>query len=95
MFIQVLPEKSILIQPRERQEVEIRFHPQSRLHKFNKELFFKLTDNGESRKLLNIQAGCHGLELKLMEDTLGFGPVIIHSKLVKHLQLANLGDIGA
>lgn len=30
-----------------------------------------------------------------MEDTLGFGPVVVQSKLVKQLQLANLGDIGA
>lgn len=30
-----------------------------------------------------------------MEETIGFGPVIINSQLVKHVQLANLGDIGA
>jgi len=52
-------------------------------------------ENNEPRKLLNIEGICHGLELKLMEDTLGFGPVVINSKLTKHLQLANLGDIGA
>ena len=46
------------------------------------------------RKLLSIEAGCHGIELKLMEETLGFGPVVIKSKLVKYLQLANLGDLG-
>lgn len=85
----------IHIRPRERQQLEIRFHPQNRLHRFTKELYFRIHENNEVRKLLNIEAGCHGLELKLMEDTLGFGPVVINSKLVKQLQLANLGDIGA
>lgn len=30
-----------------------------------------------------------------MEDTIGFGVVVIHSKKTKSLQLSNLGDIGA
>lgn len=29
-----------------------------------------------------------------MEDTLGFGPVVINSKLTKSIQMANLGDVG-
>lgn len=45
--------------------------------------------------MLNISGACHGIELKLMEDTLGFGSVVINSKLTKTLQLTNLGDIGA
>jgi hydrocephalus-inducing protein len=75
--------------------LELRFTPQTRLHRFTKELFYSIVENNETRKLLKIEAGCHGLELKLMEDTLGFGPVVVQSKLVKQLQLANLGDIGA
>ena len=35
------------------------------------------------------------MELKLMEDTIGFGVVTINSKKTKQLQLSNLGDIGA
>lgn len=65
------------------------------MHKFSKELFYQIVENMEMRKLLNIEGGCHGIELKLMEDTVGFGPVVINSKLVKYLQLANMGDIGA
>jgi hydrocephalus-inducing protein len=26
---------------------------------------------------------CHGIELKLMEDTIGFGGVVINSRLTK------------
>lgn len=59
--------------------MEIRFTPQNRLHKLSKELMYKIVGNNESRKLLNIEGRCHGLELKLMEETIGFGPVIINS----------------
>ena len=30
-----------------------------------------------------------------MEDTVGFGPVVLESKCLKTVQLANLGDVGA
>lgn len=33
--------------------------------------------------------------MKLMEDTCGFGGVVVNSKLTKTVQLANLGDVGA
>jgi hydrocephalus-inducing protein len=45
--------------------------------------------------LLNIHGTCHGIELKLMEDTIGFGVVTVNSKKIKTVQLSNLGDIGA
>lgn len=38
---------------------------------------------------------CHGIELKLMEDTVGFGSVVVNSKFTKQVQLANLGDLAA
>ena len=34
------------------------------------------------------------MELKLLQDTIGFGVVTINSKTTKQLQLSNLGDIG-
>lgn len=30
-----------------------------------------------------------------MEDTVGFGPVVINSRFTRKIQLINLGDIGA
>ena len=94
-YLSVFPTKEFSIQPREKKEIEIRFNPKSRLHQFKEELFYKIVENNEVRKLLNINGSCHGVELKLMEGNLTFGPVVINSKLMKTLQLANLGDIGA
>lgn len=41
-----------------------------------------------------IQGCSHGVELKLLENTIGFGAVVINSKLTRTIQLSNLGDIG-
>ena len=83
------------INPREKKDIEINFAPKQRLHAFKKELVFKIVENQETRKLLNIHGTCHGMELKIMEDTIGFGVVTVNSKKTKTLQLSNLGDIGA
>ena len=93
-FLSVFPIKDFSIQPKERKDIEVRFNPKTRLHQFKEELFYKIIENKETRKLLNINGACHGIELKLMEENLSFGPVVINSKLTKTLQLANLGDIG-
>ena len=81
--------------PRERKEITLVFKPTQRLHGFKKELYLKISDNNEVRKILNVAGACHGIELKLVEDTVGFGAVVLNSKLTKSVQLANLGDIGA
>lgn len=36
----------------------------------------------------------HGVELKLLESTIGFGAVVVNSKLTRTISLTNLGDIG-
>ena len=69
------------IPPRERKEIEIKFNPEMRLHHFKKELNYKIIENQEKRKLLNILGACHGIELKLMEDpNKYFGKVFLKSK---------------
>lgn len=44
---------------------------------------------------MNINACSHGIEMKLMEDTVGFGTVVVNSKITKTVQLSNFGDIGS
>ncbi|CAD8206755.1 unnamed protein product [Paramecium octaurelia] len=94
-FIKVRPKKEFVINPRERKEITLTFKPQQRLHSFKTDLFFKIVENNEVRKLLTLQGACHGIELKLMEDTIGFGGVVINSRLTKNVQLSNLGDVAA
>ena len=45
--------------------------------------------------MLNIFTTAHGIEMKLMEDTVGFGTVVVNSKITKAIQLSNFGDIGS
>lgn len=44
---------------------------------------------------MNIFGTAHGIEMKLMEDTVGFGTVVVNSKISKTIQLSNFGDIGS
>jgi len=46
---------------------------------------YSIVENGEVHKLNTIQGSCHGLELKLMDDSLNFGGVVVGSKLIKKL----------
>lgn len=66
-----------------------------RLHEFKVNLRYKIVDNQEIRKLCSVIGSCHGIELKLMQDTIGFGVVTVGSRLTRKLQLNNLGDIPA
>jgi hydrocephalus-inducing protein len=93
-YLSVVPAKEFTIMPRDKKEVEVRFNPRSRLHHFKREIFYHIVENQEERKLLTVQGACHGIELKLMEDAVSFGAVVINSKVTKRVQLANLGDIG-
>lgn len=43
----------------------------------------KIVDNNEEKKLLIMSGACYGIELKLMEDVIGFGAVTLNSKLTK------------
>jgi hydrocephalus-inducing protein len=90
----VNPSNEISINPKERKEIEIHFHPKARIHSFKTDLNYKIVQNQEKRKLLSMQTAAHGVELKLMEETIGFGTVVFNSKVTKVVQLANLGDIG-
>ncbi|EGR28756.1 hypothetical protein IMG5_169530, partial [Ichthyophthirius multifiliis] len=95
-FIYLFPsEEEFQIPSKGYKDVEILFHPQTRLHQFKQELFYKIVDNQEQRKLLNINGACHGVEIKLTEENIGFGVVVINSKKQKTLTVSNMGDIGA
>jgi hydrocephalus-inducing protein len=81
--VSVLPEKEFTLGAREGTDIEIRFNPQTRLHQFKHELLYQIVDNKEVRKLLNVIGCCHGIELKMLEDTIGFGSVVLGSKVAK------------
>ncbi len=93
-FLSVTPLTEVLIPPREKAEFELRFKPTLRLHEFSQDLKFKLVENQEKRNLLTVKGQVHGVELKLLEQTVGFGAVVVNSKLTRTIQLSNLGDIG-
>ena len=93
--ISVYPSKEFVLNPKDAIEVEIRFNPKTRLHQFKHELSYQIVENKEAHKLLNVIGCCHGIELKLLQDTIGFGSVVVNSKLHREVQVVNLGDVRA
>ena len=55
----------------------------------------KIVENNEEKKLLTMAGACYGIELKILEDVIGFGAVTLNSKLTKSVQMSNLGDVPA
>jgi len=49
----------------------------------------------EDRVLFSVNGVAHGIELKLMENTLAFGNVVKDSRLTKTMQMSNFGDVKA
>ena len=86
------PDNEIVLKPKQSIPIEIWFKPKERLHPFTEHLLAQFS-NGETKKILSISGACHGIELKLMEEVVSFGNVIIGSHQSKKIQLLNIGDI--
>jgi len=95
LCVSLYPEGAITINPKEKHDIEIRFHPQTRINSFKKEIMYSVHENDEEHRLLYLQGSCHGMELKLMDDSVSFGRIVVGSSVTRQLQLNNLGDIGA
>ena len=93
--VSVYPNKEFVLNARDGADIEIRFNPKTRLHQFKHELSYQIVENKEVHKLTNVIGCCHGIELKLLQDTVGFGSVVINSKLNREVQVVNLGDVRA
>jgi len=91
-YVMFSPTEEQLIKPKQTMPIEITFSPKQRLHPFEDEILLKFT-NGETKRLLGISGACHGIELKLMEEVVGFGAVVQGSHQSKQVQLLNIGDI--
>lgn len=95
-YLSVFPMDTFTINPRSRKRIEIRFKPTKRLHEFTKvALKYMIVQNQEVRDLTQITGSCHGIDVKLMVDTLNFDVVVVNSRLTKKLLLQNDGDIPA
>jgi len=49
----------------------------------------------DDRVIFSVTGVAHGIELKLMENTLAFGNVVKDSRLTKTMQMSNFGDVKA
>ena len=76
------PDREIMLKPKQSLPVEIWFKPKERLHPFTENILTRFS-NGETKKLLSITGACHRVELKLVEEVVSFGNVIVGSNQSK------------
>lgn len=83
------------LKPKEVLPVVVKFNPRTRLPPFSQDLMLNVQGVEEDRALFSVTGVAHGIELKLMENTLGFGSVVTGSRLTKTMQMSNFGDVKA
>ena len=76
------PDREIMLKPKQSLPIEIWFKPKERLHPFTENILTRFS-NGETKKLLSITGACHRVELKLVEEVVSFGNVIVGSNQSK------------
>ena len=86
------PERELSIRSKEQIPIEIRYNPKSRMPAFKHDIMLLVKDN-EARRLISLGGVSHGIELKLMEETMDFGDVVKNSRYTRQLQFTNFGDI--
>lgn len=84
--------EQITIKPKEVLPIEVRFNPKTRMPNFTHDIGLHI-EGAESRKLFTVVGVSHGIEVKLMEEVIGFGTVVEGSRLSKKVQLINFGDV--
>ena len=94
MSIGISP-KMLFIAQRSFAVLDIIFTPKNRLRNFTLPLYYTLKESAQNFELLTIKGACYDVEIKLMEEIIDFGDVVVNSSLTKKFNLVNLGDINA
>jgi hydrocephalus-inducing protein len=71
-FVEFSPREATL-KPKETVVIEVRFAPPQRVPAFSETIMLKVA--GDTSKLLTVTGACQGMEVKLDNDNLTFGPV--------------------
>lgn len=79
LSISVDPSKECVLKPKESLPITVRFNPKTRLPPFSQEIMLRVEGVEEERALFSVTGVAHGIELKLMENTLAFGAVVVDS----------------
>lgn len=75
--------------------IEVFYAPQQRQRQFYIPVRCFIQDSNEIQELFTLSGACFGPELKLIEENLSFGHVVVNSYLTKKVQLINSGDLSA
>jgi hydrocephalus-inducing protein len=88
------PGKAQTLKPKETCDVELRFAPTYSIKPFRFPLYARC-NNGVEVKLFQVAGTGHSTEVRLSEQSLFFGNVVVGSQASRSMRLHNFGDIGA
>ncbi|ORX48158.1 hypothetical protein BCR36DRAFT_329786 [Piromyces finnis] len=85
-------QNEITMKPKDIISIEVNFLPKQRVLAFDEDIVFDF--NSFKKKLFSISGVCQGIDIKLENSILSFGPVVQHSSTIRKLNIQNVGDIG-
>jgi len=86
---------SLTIPKRNIGTIEVTFAPTQRQRQFTTPIKISPVDSEEAADLCMISGACYAADVKLVEDAINFGQVVVNSYLTKKLQVINSGDLSA
>ena len=87
-------EKIMTIKPKDTITVGVRFNPNVRIPAFKEDIVYKI-DNNETRKLMTVSGASYGVDMKIMNNSIFCGTVVVNSMTTHQVQMKNLGDLSA
>ncbi|RKP17692.1 hypothetical protein ROZALSC1DRAFT_23958, partial [Rozella allomycis CSF55] len=91
-FVTFSQTQDITIRPKGYFNLEFKFIPTVRVQPFFEEIHFECP--GYSKPLFAVHGACHGIEVKIENQNISFGAVVLNSSNARKVQLRNVGDIG-
>lgn len=76
-----------------RAELHVRYEPRERAQGSSASLFYGLIETGERAELLKLGGSALGMDVKLLDSNVAFGPVVVGASAARKIQLMNQGDM--
>lgn len=83
---------TLTLKPKGVLTLDLKFAPNRRIPFFSEDIM--LEGPGVEKTLFSVTGACQGVDVKLENDLLAFGPVCHRSSTVRKMHLQNVGDIG-
>ena len=89
--LQVTPDSTVFLKPKETKSVIFTFRPPLRMGPFSHDL--QMAVCGQLQPFVTVSGSCHGAEVHVDSKTINFGTVVAGTKVTKRVLIMNTGDL--